>query len=242
MTRGFANLYLSFLFMSFIGYIVEVLLCSITQHKWVNRGFLFGPIIPIWGVGGLLITSLLYGYKENPILVFVLAMLIAGVVEYYTSYLFEKIFNNKWWDYSYKKDNINGRICISNLVWFAIGGTSYIYIMMPVMNNLLDKIPFVLQNVIAIILFILLIADLIASSVIAYNLRSKLIVAEELKKEKIKLLPSLLEKKYRDQIVKIKFRTNRLIKNYPTLSKGLNNELNFISKVIDKYGRNKRKK
>ncbi len=225
------DLFLKFIIYSFLGYIAEVLYCSYLQKKLVNRGFLFGPLCPIYGIGALLMSFGLTSFKNNPILVFFLGMIITSFLEYYTSYIFEKIFNNKWWDYSDKPANINGRICLSNSIMFGIGGLLVIYIFDPFTNNLINFDSF-FKMVLFIIILLLLIIDILFSIIIAYNLRNRLIVAEELKSEKIKMIPKLFEKTHIEQLSKIKFISNRLIKVYPNLAKDLRNELNTIKKMI----------
>ena len=84
---------------SFGGYIVEVINCSIRQRKLVNRGFLFGPCLPIYGVGGLLLVLTLNKYQNDLFIVFIVGMVMTSCIEYYTSYILERIFHNKWWDY-----------------------------------------------------------------------------------------------------------------------------------------------
>lgn len=242
MYLSFLKFFLIFLILSFIGYICEIIYCSFLAKKFVNRGFLFGPICPIYGIGGLLIIWLLNDYKPYPLLVFLLGIFLTGVVEYYTSYLFEKIFNNKWWDYSDKKYNINGRICLENCFLFGIGALLGIYVLEPILRKLIDMIPDNLIIIMGTISLIFLIIDLIYSTRIAYNLRTKLIVAEKLKQEKIKLIPAMIEKKYQKQIIKLKNIKNRLLKNYPIFTNNLQKELNFISKIIDKNNVKKRQK
>lgn len=242
MYLSFLKLFLIFLVLSFIGYICEIIYCSYLAKKFVNRGFLFGPVCPIYGIGGLLIIWLLADYRPYPLLVFLLGVFITAVVEYYTSYLFEKVFNNKWWDYSDKKYNINGRVCLENCVLFGIGALLGIYVFDPLFTYLINKIPDNLIIIIGTTSLILLIIDLIYSVRIAYNLRTKLIVAEKLKQEKIKLIPAMLEKRYKTQIMKLKNMRNRLLKNYPIFTNNLHKELDFISKVIDKNNVKKRKK
>ena len=240
--ENIAYVFFQFIIYSLIGYLVEVIYCSILQKKLVNRGFLVGPICPIYGIGAILTIYSLNSFKDNPVIIFILGILIKSALEYYTSYIFEKIFNNKWWDYSDKKYNINGRICLSNAIFFGIGAVLGVYLLDPLINNNINKLPDNFVLIIGSVLLVLLIVDLIYSSKIAYNLRSKLIIAEQLKQEKIKLIPVVLEKKYKERIAKIKNYKNRLIKNYPNLSKNLQNELSIISKMIEKYNVNKYKK
>lgn len=110
--------YLLFFIYSVIGWIIEVTNIFITKKKFINRGFLIGPYCPIYGFGGILMTILLEKYYENIILTFIFSIFICAMLEYFTSYLLEKIFNARWWNYSNRKFNINGRICFGNLIIF----------------------------------------------------------------------------------------------------------------------------
>lgn len=230
-------IFIQFIIYSVLGYISEVIYCSFLQKKWVNRGFLFGPLCPIYGFGAILTIYTLKEYLDDPIIVFVMGMLITSILEYFTSYIFEKIFNNKWWDYSYRKDSINGRICLQNSILFGFGILIVLYIVNPVVDNIILSINSKYLIIISILLFIIVVADFIWSVVIAYNLRSRLIAAEELKNDKLKLIPQMFESKHKGQLAKIKFKQNRLIKNYPNLAKDLRKELNDIKNmVIDAKG------
>lgn len=236
-----SKIFINFLVYSFMGYIMEIIICSIQYKKLVNRGFLFGPICPIYGVGALLICWGLGRYESNPVLVFVLGMIITSTVEYYTSYIFEKIFHNKWWDYSDRPDNINGRICLGNCLGFGVGSILIIFVFQPTILYFMSFIPDKFILIFATIAFVLLIADLISSSIIAYNLRTRIIVAEELKRDKIIMLPKMLEKKYRDQIAKIRFKTNRIMKNYPNMALDLKKELEVVKKMVIDFKKEKSK-
>lgn len=227
-----AKLFLNFLIYSFGGYIMEIIVCSFAYKKLVNRGFLFGPICPIYGVGGLLVSYGLSNYVDNPILVFVMGLLITSGVEYYTSYIFEKVFHNKWWDYSKRPDNINGRICLGNCFGFGVGALLIIYVFQPLITTFINWLPSKLIIIFSTTCFVLLIIDLISSSIIAYNLRTRIIVAEELKHDKLKNLPKMIEKKYHDQITKIRFKTNRILKNYPNMAVELRKELETVKKMV----------
>lgn len=223
--------FLIVLIYSFLGYLIEVLFCSYLQKKLVNRGFLFGPLCPIYGIGSLILYLLLSRFSNNYLIVFLLGMIITSILEYFTSYIFELIFHNKWWDYSDHKFNINGRVSLGNSLFFGTGAVIVIFSFEKIEYYLNTFIPSQVLNIVAIILFILTIIDFVISCVIAYNLRTRLIVAEELKHEKIKMIPSLLERKYKNQIKRIKFKADRLIKSYPTFAKNLRKELNIVKKM-----------
>ena len=235
--------FIQFIIYSFIGYVSEVLYCSYLQKKVVNRGFLFGPLCPIYGFGAILTIYSLRSFLNDPIIVFVMGMVITTTLEYFTSYIFEKIFNNKWWDYSYRKDSINGRVCLQNSILFGFGILIVLYIINPFLDNILSNIAQSNMIIISCIIMVVLIFDFVWSVIIAYNLRSRLIVAEELKKDKLKIIPQLFESKYKNQLSKIKFKQNRLIRNYPNLAKDLRKELNDVKRmVLDAKSVNNKKK
>lgn len=152
-----------FLIYSFIGWIVEVSAFLIQDHKFVNRGFLIGPVVPIYGTGGILITILLTKYQSDPIVLFCMTVIVCSILEYLTSYVMEKIFKTRWWDYSNKKFNINGRICLSNLIVFGIMGLVMVYLINPFLINILNKIDPILLKCVVSILMVLFIIDFFVS-------------------------------------------------------------------------------
>ena len=131
--------FLLFIIYAVIGWVCEVILSLFEHKRFINRGFLIGPYCPIYGVGVLLIITLLKNYMDSLLVLFVLAMVLCMVLEYVTSYLMEKIFNARWWDYSDEKFNINGRICLETAVPFGVGGLLIMYIVNPFVVSILDK-------------------------------------------------------------------------------------------------------
>ena len=155
--------FILFIIYSFLGWLVEVINCSMVEKKLVNRGFLISPICPIYGCGALLITLVLNNYKDDWFVVFCMAIILCGLLEYFTSWLMEKIFHARWWDYSKNKFNINGRICLETMVPFGILGLVIIYILNPFFYNILNLIPSNIAHIISIILLIILIIDMVVS-------------------------------------------------------------------------------
>lgn len=156
-------LFLLFVIYSFLGWCMEMVVCYFATRKWVNRGFLIGPICPIYGWGCLLIILLLNRYLDDPLVLFVMSMLLCSLLEYYTSYLMEKIFKARWWDYSHKKYNINGRICLDNILAFGILGLLMMYFINPFVVKLLGFININVLNIIAVVVFIVFLVDNIIS-------------------------------------------------------------------------------
>lgn len=236
MNFNLTNIFLTFIIYSFFGYILEIIVCSLSYKKIVNRGFLFGPCCPIYGVGALLILVTLLRYKYSVALVFIFGVLITTTIEYYTSYILEKIFHNKWWDYSDRKDSINGRICIGNMIGFGIGALLIIYVTEPLILSFLGLFPRYVLNIIAIILALIFIADCIYSFIIAYALRNRIIIAEELKTEKIKMLPTLIK----DKIKYINIKRIRYFKAFPNLKKKYDFELGEIKNWLEENSKKKK--
>lgn len=160
-----------FLIYSFLGWLMEVIICFPDNKKFVNRGFLIGPVCPIYGFGCLLIVSLLSKYKGDPLTLFCMAVIICSILEYITSYIMEKLFKTRWWDYSDRRFNLNGRVCLANLVWFGVLGLLMIYIINPFLIETLYKINPVLLKCVVSILMILFIVDISISTKIIYNIR-----------------------------------------------------------------------
>ncbi len=174
---------------------MEMVYCYYCTKKWVNRGFLIGPVCPIYGVGCLGISILLKKYYDDPIVLFLTTAFICSLLEYFTSYLMEKLFKARWWDYSDKKFNINGRICLE-LIWaFGALGLFVMYILNPAIMKFLNSIDKSLLMFIAIILFVGFIIDNIVSFKIISGFKS---VAKSVRKDSTEEIT----KKIREKLMK----------------------------------------
>src|SRR5574344_42831 len=116
------HLFLMFLIFAFVGWSCEEVYGSIGQRKLVKRGMLYGPICPIYGFGGVIIIECLYPWRDTWVRLFFASMILTSVLEYFVSWLLEKIFHAKWWDYSQNPFNLNGRVCLLNSVLFGFLG------------------------------------------------------------------------------------------------------------------------
>ncbi len=164
MSEEFLTQYtLTFVIYAFIGYICEVVYCSVGQRKLVNRGFLYGPWLPIYGCGGLIVNIFLIPLKKYPLLVFLLGVILTSIVEYIGSWGLEKIFSIKLWDYSKKFCNINGRVCLLNSTLFGVMSISLVYLVQPWIDSLVDFVPYVIQYYLADVLRLLFAVDLTLS-------------------------------------------------------------------------------
>ena len=171
--------FLLFLIYSFIGWLIEVIGKLIEKHKFINRGFLIGPICPIYGHGCILMILTLSRYKDNPLVLFVNAIFICSLLEYFTSYFMEKIFKARWWDYSTRKFNLNGRICAETMIPFGILGTLVICVINPIFEYLLNLFNFETIKITAVVLFIIYIIDYTISLIIMFGFKGTLKTVEK---------------------------------------------------------------
>ncbi len=166
------NYFLLFIIYSFIGWIVELINVFIIEHKIVDRGFLIGPYLPIYGFGALFIITFLSKYKSDLITLFCMSTIICATLEYITSFIMEKLFHARWWDYSSNKFNINGRICLETASLFGIGGCIIIYIIQPILDSIILFFNPLFLNIAAIVLAIIFVADLLVSFKIIYSFKT----------------------------------------------------------------------
>ena len=153
------NLLLYFFTYSFMGWMAECIYCGIPAKKFINRGFLAGPYCPIYGCGALVVIHLLEPWESSPALIFLSGVLLTSTLEYITSFLMEKLFHTKWWDYSKKPFNIQGRICLKNSLMFGIMVLMVFYIVHPAVMDMINWIPVTYQNLLTILITVLFLYD-----------------------------------------------------------------------------------
>lgn len=175
----FSQWVLFFFIYSFIGWVWESCYVSVRKHRWVNRGFMHGPMLPLYGSGALVVLVSTISVRENMALVFLLGMLAATVLEYFTGAAMERIFHVRYWDYSNQKLNIHGYICVSSsLCW---GGFSVLLVRvvhLPIETAVL-KIPPAVAEAIAFVLAVTAAVDLTQSFNEAMDLKRILVQLEE---------------------------------------------------------------
>lgn len=152
-----------FFVLSAAGYVYETIAMTIWGGKWDNRGFFYGPLIPIYGAGALGGTLLFTYFLHNntPLKVFLIGMIASAVLEYSVHYVLEKIFHQVWWDYSKSIWNINGRICLPASVGFGIAGVLIVYVINPWIIPLILKLGGTARTVISLILIAIFVLDFI---------------------------------------------------------------------------------
>ena len=192
MPQSLAEWILYFFLYSFIGWLMETVLCSVRERRFINRGFLNGPLCPIYGCGVLLILYCLLPVRDAisnlsaalPV-VFAAGAGLASAVEFLTSWLMEKLFHARWWDYSSHRYNLGGRICLSiSLAWGGLA-TGIVYILHPILADCIgrlaawtDRLPVYLAAGGGVLFLV----DCVVSVQIARTLGNKLEQLEELGK------------------------------------------------------------
>lgn len=159
MRTAILNLYY-FMIYSFVGWLVEVNYVFVKDGIFSNRGFLTGPFCAMYGLGAILIVKLLEKYKQKPIKIFFGSILIAGLVEYSTSYILESAFNLSLWDYSNYRLDLNGRIKLLNLLYFGALSLILVKFIHPKLEARLWTISPRRLKVFALIIMLYFVADL----------------------------------------------------------------------------------
>lgn len=244
---------------SFFGWILESVLKTIYQKKFVNSGFLNGPICPIYGFGAVIMELCLSSLRDKPIILFITAFFLLSLWEYIVGYLIEKIFKTKYWDYSNLKFNIQGRVCLKNSIYWGLLGLIFVKWVHPFIESIVKLIPINTLFYIDIIIGVVILIDTIITIIqianidvaiqklndLSENIKSKV---EELKglKDKAKTKTEEFEKSNIENVeklikdlkatqAKLKIRiykqANRLKKAFPTMKSETITQ--FLSQKID---------
>lgn len=161
----FWSMVMLFFTMSLAGWLWEVGLHLVSDGSFVNRGFLHGPWLPIYGSGSVLILTLLNRLRKKPLLEFMAIILLCGGIEYYISWFLEQVYDGmRWWDYSDYFLNLNGRICVEGLLAFGVGGMVLVYLFAPLLDRLFRHLPKKILVSIGLVLILIFCVDLIYSA------------------------------------------------------------------------------
>ena len=160
------DLVLLFFVFSFVGWCIEVVLKYRQYHRFINRGFLAGPWLPIYGSGAVLITvamQLVSRWDDGYGTTFAVSFFLCGALEYGASYVMEKRFHARWWDYSQKPRNLHGRVWIGNLILFGLGGVLIFKLLDPLLLPQFARLRLPVKEIVAGVLAAVFLADFIVS-------------------------------------------------------------------------------
>lgn len=214
------NLVLLFFTFSIIGWCIEVTLKYRQYHRFINRGFLTGPWLPIYGSGAALITlgvGALPSQETSYGATFLISFVLCGAVEYAVSWYMEKRFHARWWDYSQKPMNLNGRVWIGNLLLFGLGGVLIIKLLNPLFLGLYARITLRVRTGMAAFLTVLIAADYVATHFVLKLVKigveaSDADNTEQINREVRLLLSdkSVFHKRFADAYPEVVYRTERI--------------------------------
>lgn len=258
---------LLFFFYSAAGWCLETTYCSIGEKRFINRGFLTGPLCPIYGTAALVLIILIYNpFKDNMLVVFLLGIVLCDVVEFFTSLIMEKLFAARWWDYTYELFNLSGRICLKHSLYWGVISIAFVKVIHPAVDNLYSKINgdyliYILIGVLAVFT-----ADVINAVIKAADIRklqlklsglidtlsSEFISIKETVGEKYDSVQSAIEKQgdklseiklqIEDVVYELDQRLTRKSKKKGKNKKSISSRFLYNNPFLEKYTRNKLKK
>ena len=212
------NLILLFFAYAFLGWCIEVTLKYFQFHRFINRGFLTGPWLPIYGSGAALITVVIKGLAPLEFSVgttFAVSFLLCGFLEYMTSYVLEKRFHARWWDYSQKPMNLHGRVWIGNLILFGLGGVVIVDLINPLLLRLSEHMSFPLREIMALFLSVVFVADYVMSHFVLKLVKTsvELSEADEAISKEVRLLlsdRSVFHRRFAEAYPEVVYKTERI--------------------------------
>ena len=166
-----------FVIYAFLGWCTEVAYAALDTGKFVNRGFLNGPVCPVYGCGVLVVIVVLTPLKENFLILFAGSFLLTSITEFITGFLLEKLFHNQWWDYSNEHFNICGYVCLKFSILWGIACTLIMDVIHPSIYKVIKIVPKLPGTIILVILCIAFAVDLIitVSTILKFNAHLKML-------------------------------------------------------------------
>ena len=214
---------LFFFIYSFIGWVWECCFVSVRKRRWVNRGFMYGPMLPIYGFGALAVLISTIRVRDSIPLIFLFGMVGATLLEYVTGAVMERLFNVKYWDYSNQRFNLNGYICLSSSVAWGFLTILMNEVLHPAILHVLAVIPKMADGVFVWIVSAGLAVDLCISVRDAINLRNILVGMENVRREVV-----ILRKRADIVIAVLDQEWREYVKNHPAAER-----MDEISKEIE---------
>ncbi len=177
----------------FFGWIIESIYVSVCTGNWINRGFMRGPVIPIYGTGAVIVLFAVIPFRTIPVLVFIVGMISASVLEFITGFVMEKIYKVRYWDYSDKPFNLCGYICLFNSLCWGVLSILLIYLV----HSWVEKGVLLLNDMVLLSInsgiSSLFIVDLFNSSTTAVELKKMLANSQKLKDDLMNIHNKMIE-------------------------------------------------
>ncbi|MBR2833074.1 MAG: putative ABC transporter permease [Bacilli bacterium] len=206
---------------------VEIIRVSIMEKKIVlSRGYLIGPYLPIFGFGSLMMVYCLSRYQGDNVAIFVFSVVICCLLEYFTSLIMEKIFKIRWWDYSNRKFNIDGRICLENSIYFGISGVCLLSFLNPLVSNLIYDLDNNIIYILGISIFVIMVLDFVISTISILKLKLDTSMFGNMD------ATSMVKKEVFESLQKYMFFYKRIFAAFPYIAKS--KSMRKVKKTVDK--------
>lgn len=176
-----------FIIYAFFGWCLEVIYQAVEQGKFINRGFLNGPYCPIYGFGVIIVSGCLSPIKENILVLYIGSVVLTSALEFITGFILEKIFHQKWWDYSDEKLNIKGYICLKFSLLWGVACLVVVRIIHPTIEHFVDWIPPTLGKILVCIVLVGFISDMIVTIFGIMHIKKRLIMLEKISSDMRKI-------------------------------------------------------
>lgn len=199
----------NFFLYAFLGWCVEVSFAALTTGKFVNRGFLNGPVCPIYGFGAVIVLWFLEPLKQNLLLLFVGSVVLSSLLELVTGFVLEKLFHQRWWDYSEFPFNIGGYICLLFSILWGFACLFVVKLLHPSILFLVHLIPHTLGLVLLAVMGIILLVDMVATVKTITGINRRLSQIDELA-TKIKAVSNELGENLADRVLEAAERGSEL--------------------------------
>ncbi len=168
-----------FMFYAVVGWCVEVIYHAVTTGKFINRGFLNGPVCPIYGVGAVIVILLLTPLEENLLLLYAGSVILTSALEFITGFVLEKIFHQRWWDYTDEHFNIMGYVCLRFSLMWGFGCVFIMKIVQPLVILTVEKVPETLRNISFFAYYGLFVTDIVITVIALTKIQARLCLAND---------------------------------------------------------------
>lgn len=186
-----------FIIYAFIGWCVEVIYATVYTGKFVNRGFLNGPYCPVYGIGMIIVIILLAPFKINLPVFFIGSVILTTLLELITGYVLERIFNQKWWDYSNKPFNLKGYVCLGQSLVWGVGSIFVIYVLQPFVGNFISMMSGNIGVVALVFVLVVFMSDMVITITALFKVKKYSRVLDEVG-ERVKSLSDSVGKNISD--------------------------------------------
>jgi uncharacterized membrane protein len=197
-----------FIIYAFIGWCVEVAFHAVTSGRFVNRGFLNGPVCPIYGFGMIILIFSLGPLVDNFILLFLGSFLLTTILEFITGFILEKVFHDKWCDYTDVPFNIKGYVCLSFSIAWGLGAVFVLNIIHPPINKFVSVLNNKIGNILLVFLLVYFVADFIITVLGIMKIKKRILILDKIGEKLRFYSDDIGENIYKGMTVAIKTKDN----------------------------------